>query len=150
MLATDYDKTELKHLPKIVIEAIPHDSQRYETCGDWFYDDSGTLHIKVSETTPKYEFLVALHELVEAMLCNFKGVKEQDVTNFDVKFEEMRESYPNIVGDKEPGEEDAAPYVHEHRIASRIERFIARDMLGANPDEEWRRYEETINKLSKF
>ena len=145
MLATDYDKSPREHIPKIIIEAVPHDNQRYETCGDWYYNANGELIIKVSETNAKYEFLVALHELTESMLCGFKGIQEQDVTNFDLKFEEMRSSYPEIVGDREPGDEDAAPYQHEHRMASRIEHWIA-DSFGV----DWNEYEKTINSLKQF
>ncbi len=30
---------------KIIIETIEHTTQRYETCGDWYYTEDGTLHI---------------------------------------------------------------------------------------------------------
>lgn len=144
MLATDYDKSHLPHLPRIVIEAIPHNDQRYETCGDWFYNDQGELVIRVSQTNIKQELLIALHELVEAMLCNFKGISESVVTDFDLKFESMRTAFPSIVGDREPGDDDTAPYFHEHAMASRIEKWLAESM-GV----DWNKYEEEINSLSK-
>lgn len=148
MLATDYDRSTHSHLPKITIEVIHHDKQRYETCGDWYYNEAGELVIKVSETTTKYEFLVAIHELIEAVLCDFKGIKEEDVTAFDKQFEDMRIEYPDIVGDKEPGNEDNAPYFHEHAMASRVENWLVTS-IGVDPVQ----YEKTINdltKLSKF
>ncbi len=145
MLATDYDRSKLEHLPTIIIKTIPHDQQRYESVGDWRYMDDGGLLITVSETNAKYEFLVAVHELIEAMLCNFKGIKEEDVTDFDLNFESMREDYPVIVGDKEPGDEDAAPYTHEHKMASQVENWLARS-FGV----DWAEYEKTLNGLEKF
>lgn len=144
MLATDYDKTKLEHLPKISIEVIPHNDQRYETCGDWIYGSEG-LKIRISETNPKYEFLVAVHELIEALLCNFKDIKEQDVTDFDMDFERMRDHSPRIVGDDEPGDNENAPYHHEHQMASRVERWIG-DSIGI----DWNEYEKIINNLRKF
>jgi hypothetical protein len=54
---------------KIVIETIPHLDQRYKTCGDWFYEGED-LHIKVSDLKDwKKEATIAVHELVEAILC---------------------------------------------------------------------------------
>lgn len=145
MLATDYDKTKLKHLPEIIIRTIHHDDQRYETCGDWFYDNTGAMVICISETSTKYEFLVAVHELVEAFLCDFKGIKEKDVTEFDHEFEEMRGNYPHLVGDDEPGDNEKAPYYHEHKMASRVEHWLA-DSCGV----DWSDYEKTINALEQF
>lgn len=142
MLATDYDKSTLPHLPKITIETIPHSDQRYNTCGDWYYNESGELVIKISETSTKYEFLVAVHELIEALLCNFKGIKEEDVTKFDEKFEKMRSEYPDIIGDREPGNEEAAPYEHEHRMSSQVEKWLA---VSCGID--WDQYEKTLNTL---
>ena len=144
MLATDYDKSHLPHLPRIIIEAIPHNDHRYETCGDWFYNEKGELVIRVSQTNIKHEFLIALHEVVEAMLCNFKGIDEQKVTDFDLKFEKMRSEYPDIVGDKEPGDEDAAPYMHEHAMATRMEQWLA-SSIGV----DWNEYEKQINSLTQ-
>ncbi len=144
MLATDYNQSHLKHLPKIVIRTVPHNEQKYETCGNWFYNEAGELVIEVSETNTMYEFLIAVHELVEAMLCNFKGISEESVTDFDKSFEHMRNLFPIIVGDKEPGDEDAAPYLHEHRMASRIENWLA-DSAGVDKED----YNNTINSLSQ-
>lgn len=144
MLKTDYDNSERKHLPKIVIEVIPHNDQRYETCGDWYYNVAGELVIKVSETNLKYEFLVVLHELIEVVLCECKGISEKLVTDFDLNFEKMRSEYPEIVGDREPGDDDSAPYFHEHAMASRVEHWIA-DSTGV----DWSEYEKVINSLEQ-
>lgn len=126
---------------RIVIETIPHAAQRYETVGDYWTDPDGTLHIKVSEmVNPDHEFLVALHELVEAKLCEKRGISDAAITAFDVEFEEAR-------GDNdlsEPGDDPMAPYQNEHCIATGVER-IACAALGVR----WADYESEINRLSQ-
>lgn len=144
MFQTDYDRNRMPHLPRIVIETVPHDEQRYETCGDWYYENDGSLVIKVSQTNSKYELLIALHELVESVLCGLKGINEIDVTNFDVEFENMRRLYPSMVADSEPGDNEAAPYFHEHQMANRLENWLADSTLEDKND-----YVDTINNLGK-
>lgn len=146
MLATDYDKATLQHLPKITIEVIDHDSQKYETVGNYFENPDGSWTIQVSKTNLKYEFYVAVHELVEKVLCHCKGIKDEDITKFDEEFELMRDQYPKIVGDKEPGDEDAAPYQHQHRMATQVEKWL----VTSSCEEGWEKYESTINSLRRF
>lgn len=121
---------------------IPHAEQRYPTVGDWFFNDSGTvLNINVSRmSTWKYEFLVFQHEYTEAMLCYNRGIKEEDVTKFDKKFERERErkKWTN----EEPGDDPRAPYRKEHFFATNLERQIALE-LGIN----WKEYDEEICSL---
>ncbi len=125
---------------KIVIESIPHDQQRYETCGDWQFDEDGTLNVRVSHTTNDFDFLVGIHEAVEAWLCRKRGVTDADVTAFDKAFEADREA-----GDsREPGDDPDAPYRREHRFASSIERRVALE-LGI----DWLEYDRRITALSQ-
>ena len=52
---------------KIVIETVDH--QRYPTAGDWQLKPDG-LHILLSRMSDRrYEFLVGMHEAIEAYLC---------------------------------------------------------------------------------
>lgn len=125
---------------RILIESIPHDQQRYETVGDWQFDEHGTLHVTVSRMTDDFDFLVGLHEMVEAWLCRARGITGDAVTAFDVAFEAQRA--PN--DDREPGDERTAPYHREHRFSSGIERKIAVE-LGI----DWLAYEEQITALAK-
>lgn len=126
---------------KIIIETIPHDNQRYETVGDWFYDDYGTLNIKVSELGDwKYEALIAVHELWEVLLCKHRGVNQDDVDKFDRAYEENREE-----GDEsEPGDDNKAPYRREHCSASGAERLLAAEF-----DILWNDYADAVTKLSQ-
>jgi hypothetical protein len=127
----------------INIKTIPHDEQDYPTCGNWEIDDIGVINITVSETGDmRYNFLIALHEMIEAFLCKVRGISEESVTDFDVKFEKMRAEYPDIVGDNEPGDNVNAPYFNEHQFATEIESKLA-VVLGV----DWSTYDKTINQL---
>jgi hypothetical protein len=127
---------------KIVIETIPHDSHRYETVGDWWYDKDGTMQIRVSDMKNwKYELLVAVHELVEQSLCKDRKVTEDVVTKFDKKFEKER-SFGQVGEDEEAGDDPRAPYRKEHFFATNIERLLS-EQLGI----DWKTYDDTVMKL---
>jgi len=124
---------------KITINTIPHRSQRYDTCGDWQFAENGDLAISVSDTGDwRYNALVGIHEAVEAILCQDRGIREEDVTAFDVEFENERD----VVDDSEPGDNENAPYRQEHFFATTIERAIALE-LGV----DWILYEQSILSL---
>lgn len=124
---------------KIVIETIPHSTQRYETVGDWYRDNDETLHIKVSqEIGDKQASLVALHELIEVLLCEDRGITQDEVDTFDKSFEFHREEG----NEDEPGDDPAAPYKLEHFFATNIERLMAAE-LGV----DWNEYDEAVSKL---
>ena len=104
---------------KIVIEAIPMSVMRYGTLGDWFKKND-TLHIQVADHVSKDEqWLIALHEMVEAHFCERDGVTEGDVDAFDFTY----------TGQGEPGDDPKAPYRVQHRKAMIIEHMAAQ-MLG--------------------
>ena len=72
-------------------------------------------------------FLIALHELVEVMLCRQRGITQQAVDDFDMAFK----------GDGEPGDEPDAPYRREHQFANKIENMVAHEMgMAGYGDEE--------------
>lgn len=146
MLATDYNNSKLEHLPKITIEVIDHNDHKYETCGNYFENPDGSWTIQVSKTNLKYEFYVAIHELIEKVLCHCKGITDEEITKFDEEFENMRDMYPKIVGDYEPGNNDNAPYNHEHIMASRVEKWL----VESSDDKGWNEYDKTINALKRF
>ena len=127
----------------ITIKTIPNHEQRYVTVGDWKFDESGNLEILVSDMgNPDYEFLVGLHELVEAYLCKKRNIKEEDVSAFDKRFEAMREAFPEIIGDDEPGFSPKAPYLKEHGYATNVEMSTARE-LGVDIEA----YNNAVNAL---
>src|SRR5712672_1211436 len=124
---------------KIIIETIPHNQHRYPTVGDWYYDAEGTLIIRVSKLSDwRREFLVALHEVVEAQLCLNDGVTQAAVDEFDMEYEKNRASDDN----SEPGMNPKAPYHRQHRIADVMERSFSID-LGV----DWVDYEKELEAL---
>ena len=119
---------------RLYVETIPHNEQRYNTVGDWWKDDNGTIQIRVSDTgNEKYNFLIALHELVEQQLCEYRGVSEESVTAFDKKF----------TGTGEPGDDPKAPYQLEHGFATGVERLLASAL-----NIKWKDYETKVDSHS--
>ena len=130
-----------QHMPDLLpvtIESIAHDQQRYPTVGDYWLED-GKLVIKVSAMSdPRYSFLVALHELVEASLVRARGIPIEAVDDFDVAYEAKRKA-----GDEsEPGDSPAAPYHREHVFATKIEKLMAKE-LGV----DWKAYDAAVEEL---
>jgi len=124
---------------KIIIETIPHKEQRYPTVGDWFYDPDGTLHIKVSQLSDwRREVLIAVHELVEVVLCKNDGISQDVVDQFDFQIEENRKE-----GDlSEPGDDPSAPYRKQHCLATGVERVLSAELGVA-----WSDYEKELESL---
>ena len=134
--------SNLKTKPmKIVIETIPHNQHRYTTVGDWFYEVDGTLHIKVSKLSDvKREMLIAVHELVEVLTCQFEGVTQAVVDDFDMnKFDYA--SHP----DEEPGDSPGAPYKSQHCLATGVERILA-----VRWGVDWKTYEQELVDLPEI
>lgn len=127
---------------KINIKTIPHDTQRYSTCGDWWFSDD-TLEIRVSNLGNEvWEWLIAEHEINEAIMCRSEKVEEKSVSNFDISFEIIRKLYPDIIGDQEPGDMINAPYNKMHIKATNIEKLSA-----SYHNVNWKDYSNTINEL---
>jgi hypothetical protein len=119
----------------ITITTVPHDRQRYPTVGDWVFDKDNVLSVRVSEMgNPNYEFLVALHELIEAWLCREKGITTSQVDTFDLAF----------VGDGEPGDDPSSPYHEMHQLATQIEERVANAL-----DIDWQLYDTTLARLGE-
>jgi hypothetical protein len=125
---------------KISITDIPHRHQRYETVGDWVRIGDTDVVLVSTMANKDYEFLVALHELVEMYLCNKRKISEKSVTAFDRKFEARRKK-GNL---DEPGDNKKAPYYREHQAATLVEGLVAAE-LGI----DWRRYTKAVNSLYK-
>lgn len=127
---------------QIDFKVIPHEDQRYETAGDYFEDDSGT-HFRVSDMgNEDYSFAVFIHELIEWYLYKKTGKSVDEIDAFDKKFEEMREKYPELVGNDEPGDNINAPYYAQHQLASQFERNII-GMMGL----DWQEYSNAVESL---
>jgi hypothetical protein len=124
---------------KIIIETIPHKLQRYPTVGDWFVDKDGTLRIHVSEMKDwRHEMLIAVHELVEVILCRNYGVSQEDVDKFDMNFEANRK--PD--DESEPGDNVDAPYSQYHCFATGVERALCSAL-----NVSWKHYDSEVMSL---
>ena len=121
----------MRQINRIMVELIPQERQRYDTCGDWLIDDDGTLTVLVSKMPDnRHELLVAVHELAEALACNATGVTQEAVDAFDMG--------PGADLD-EPGMSPAAPYHQQHMTATEIEMLLAAAM-GVN----WSEYDAAV------
>lgn len=128
---------------KINVETIPHSCQRYETVGDWTFEPDGTLNVNVSEMgnlpsnfhpgSEDSEFLVAIHEIVEAYLCKKAGITVEEVDKFDIGYQI----------NQEPGNDPDAPYHIQHLIATSIEM-----MLCAALNLSWSEHEKRVNSVA--
>ena len=128
---------------RIDVEVIPHNKQRYETCGDWWWEaHMATRKIRVSMLkNVDMEFCVAIHEMIEQHLCIKRVIRERIVTLFDMRFEEERAKGLHKP-DAEPGDDPNAPYHKEHVFATNIERQLASE-FGI----DWESYERRIATL---
>jgi len=136
------------------IKIIPNASQRYETVGDYWEKHQQLIEIRVSDFTEvcasseagtvfvnseavkkaeSFEFLVAIHELVEAFLARRDGIDFKKIDEFDLKhvLSEQAES--------EPGEQEDCPYKEQHIKATLVEQYLAQ-IIAVN----WEEYSEAV------
>lgn len=131
----------------ITIAAIPHASQRYPTCGDWWVDDHGVMQIRVSEEMgPDSCFLVAIHECIEAVIAMRRGVTVKEVDEFDIAYEKAHRVGGTLDGERldetEPGDDPACPVFKEHGVATGIERILCAEM-GIS----WSQHDKAVEAL---
>lgn len=113
----------------ITIKTIPHRNQRLEDVGDWQIKGND-IAIKISETKNfKYNSLLAIHELVEVILCKDRNISTKEVDMWDIE-NELR------------GDDPKAPYHKEHKFATKIEKLLAQE-LGVN----WKTYDDKVMSL---
>lgn len=125
-----------RYKPWIIVYRVPHENQRYPTAGDWTVNlKNGRIEIAVSETgNPDYSFLLAIHELIEAVLCIRDDVTDEEVTRWDLEHLDL----------DEPGDHANAPYHKQHTVAFNIERALADEMKV-----DWSKYSRTIDQLGE-
>ena len=114
------------------VRVVPQSKQRYPTVGDWVFDIFGDLNMKISDMgNPDYEFMVAIHEAVEAWLCRKRGISEESVMEFDTSEYGLKL--------EDPGSDPKAPYHKEHMLALKIEKMLC-DEMGL----DWDKYEQCL------
>lgn len=120
-------------IQQVHVEIVPAKCMRYRTVGDWLFLSPGCLMIRVADTGNwKYNILVAIHELIEVVLCRDSGVKEKQVDRFDLAHQD----------DEDPGTHPKAPYRIQHLTAMGVEMIMAACM-GVN----WRVYEDALDAI---
>ena len=94
-------------------------------------DPDGPWHVVVTDTGNKdYNFMILIHELIEAYLTKRAGIPEEDITDFDRRFE-VRRAKNEVGPDDEPGDDPTAPYFKQHQCAIMIENLLCGE-LGIN------------------
>jgi len=130
-----------KSITEIVVRFIPHNEQRYNTVGDWYFsknankirmNNNGSVLVLTISIYPTWQFgaYTGLHELAESLLCSAAGITPETVDDFDLNYE----------GDGEPGGEPDAPYYLQHVFSAGIEEDICNVVSG--PDAWWGAYDE--------
>lgn len=126
---------------KIDLQVIPHKSQRYETIGDYWWEGED-LYIRVSDLgNERMNWLVGIHEYVEAMLCKFHMIAEPLCMAFDKHFEAKRLSDRGVDYD-EPGNDPLAPYYKQHQMATIVEGLMANEL-----NVDWEKYGKIVDSL---
>lgn len=80
------------------IETIPHNSQAYDTVGDYFFCGHAGSHLKVVVSDMgdwRFGFSCGIHELIEAALQVANGKKDES-TEFDKLYEDARQAYLSL------------------------------------------------------
>lgn len=127
---------------KIIIEVVKQEEQRYKTLGDWQFsgEDDRDLSIRVSDTGYIwYNYLLIIHELIEAIICQLTGVKQEVVDKWDI-------DHPDA---DEPGDLPGCPYKSAHKYAEYIE-FSLCTMLEIKWYYYMQRLEEMWNSISRL
>lgn len=126
---------------KIDIQTIPHAEQLYPTVGN-YYEEDGVEKIRVSDLGDwRTELCVVVHEIFEDYICKHRGIKESDISDFDIMFEQERAD-GKWQSNEEPGDDPRAPYIKEHQIATVVERLLASYL-----DLNWNDYNNKVNNL---
>jgi hypothetical protein len=136
---------------KIDWRTIPTKEQRYCTSGDWFWTKDGAedvLNIRLSPlSNPRHQFLLGLHECLEAMLCWFANIHPSMVDAFDMPYEAAYQAREETLpcgcptpSMSDPGNDPHAPYGFQHKIADAVERVVAAVLRV-----DWRAYDKEVN-----
>jgi len=126
-------------MKEIRMRVVDHQSQRYDTLGDYWKEDD-TWYITVSDLGDwRYNFSILLHEFIEFAIIQHKGIPENEVIEFDLSV--LKDSKYA----EDPGFDPKAPYHREHVLADTVERLISM-FLDFEVSEPW----EAARKLPKW
>lgn len=122
----------------INIKFIDGKDQRYPTCGDYWETETSYEFRITKQTHTDKNILIVLHEMIEFFVCGYRDIAEQEITNFDL----MWEQGPKL--EDEPGNCKELngiinPYYREHRFSENIERQVALEI-----DIDWQEYSDNL------
>ena len=87
---------------------------------DWFWEPNGDLTVQIAPMSDwRREFLLGIHEVVEAVVCRHTGVSQKAVDAFDQEYDKTHPTDCNA------GDDPLAPYHREHTLATAVERMLA-------------------------
>jgi len=117
---------------KIKIEVVPQKEIRFNDVGDYYYKHDGTLLIRVADTGNSiYTRIVLIHEIIEQLLTEAKGITIEEVDEFD------------RTADKElTSDSPQCPHSKEHSLATAVERILCA-YLGI----PWQTYDNFVSSL---
>lgn len=121
----------------------PYKKMRYPTMGDYLYHlKQGWFKVTIAETgNIDYDMAIFIHEIKEAYLCWKAGIKENDITAFDIMFENERKASLHKEND-EPGDDPRCIYRKEHQLATQDEKKFIKDTGNT-----WKKYCKTLNEV---
>jgi len=107
---------------EVSIKLVPASEIRNHDLGDYWFENN-VLQIRVVEL-PEYShsMLIAIHELVEAFMTDYQGIKEEDINKFDALYDAERVTGIHI--HDEPGFDNRACYRDHHTLCTAIEMMI--------------------------
>ena len=126
----------------ISVKLIPRNEHRPEVDGvDWFWDSLGNLQVRISPIDGgdwRDEALLAVHEIVEALISKHLGVSQQAVDAFDTAYDKAHPDQPDL----NAGDDPLAPYDRAHTMATACERAMAFAL-----DVQWGEYDQRLATL---
>ena len=124
---------------KIHIETAPMSSLRHHQVDDYWYDDEGTLQIRVAEefSDERRQQAVIIHALWEALTLRHAGVILQMVDWWDEHFLTFKRP-----PEEEPGDDPLCPYYRHHQRATIVERMFIEET-----EDNWQEYEREVEAL---
>jgi hypothetical protein len=123
---------------RVVIDTVAlTDMRNFPQCGDWHFDGE-CLTVKVAANGDwRSEMCIAVHEIVEALLCRTQDIPETAIDDFD-------RSWRPHSGLDEAGADPAAPYYMAHMSAMSLEHHLA-TVFGL----PWARHEALIDEAER-
>lgn len=125
----------------ITIKTVPNQEimeRKGFTGADWWTDRYGNLQVRVAEELGDERecFILAIHEVTEAIMCRHLGISQEAVDAFDSKYQAEHEV------DLNAGDEPEAPYKIPHTFATAIERILAGVL-----EVDWKPYDDKLSVI---